>query len=263
MKTSKTYRASLIALTLFAFAAISLLAQDRDDWQRHNNGGNASQTIRANISGGSGNGKCTFEVMVYGVAEVQIRGDEGRLVSLDGSPVEWRRLNCNQALPYSANDFHFSGVDGHGRQNLAQSPSGNNGVAVIRIDNTVGNRAGKPEGYTGEFSWKGGRYGNNTRHGNDDWRNGANSWMGGSSASIASQACMNVVVPRIQQEHQNVANLRAMPETTTESEQSDGRIVVQGEGQYQVGNGNYGKFNYRCLYDPSRQQVIESSYGRE
>src|SRR5215469_13109287 len=143
MMRSRAYRACLVALTLLAFAPLSLSAQDRDDWGRRSEDVHRSQYIHANVSGGTGNGKCTFEVVVYGVADVQIRGDEGRLVSIDGAPVEWRRLDCNQPLPTSANDFDFKGIDGHGKQFLAQSPSGNDGVAVIRIDNTRGEKGGK------------------------------------------------------------------------------------------------------------------------
>lgn len=262
---SIAYRAWLVAIALCAFAPVSLLAQDRDDWGRHNDDSHRTQYIHANVSGGTGNGKCTFEVVVYGVADVQIRGDEGRLVSIDGAPVEWRRLDCNQPLPTSANDFHFSGVDGHGKQFIEQSPGGNDGVAVIRIDNTVGGKADKAEGYTGDITWKGGKYSDNTFHGDHGWSNGAaaNNWAGGPAGSTASQACMNAVAARIQQEHQNVTNLRPLPDTTTESAQNNGRTSVQGQGQYQAENGTYGKFSYRCLYDQSSQSVLESSYSRE
>lgn len=258
---SKAYRAWLVALAFLAFAPFSLSAQDRDDWGRHNDDAHRSQYIHANISGGTGNGKCTFEVVVTGVAEVQIRGDEGRLISLDGAPAEWRRLDCNQPLPSAANDFHFSGVDGHGRQVLEQSPGGNDGIAVIRIDNSHGEKAGKAEGYTGDITWKGGRYAEGW-HGDRDRDYGANSWNGSTGPS-AAQACMNAVASRIQQEHQNVINLRPLPDTTTETPQREGRTSVQGEGQYQSENGNYGKFSYRCLYDQSTQSVLESSYSRE
>jgi hypothetical protein len=258
----KAFRAWLVAVALCAVAPISLLAQDRDDWGRHNDAGR-SQYIHATISGGTGNGKCTFEVVVTGVAEVEVRGDEARLISLDGAPAEWRRLDCNQPLPSTADDFHFSGVDGHGRQNLEQSPNGNGGVAVIRIDNTHGEKAGKAEGYTGDITWKGGSYSDNTRHGDHSWNSGSNNWAGGATGSTASQACMNAVAARIQQEHQNVTNLRPLPDTTTESTQRDGRTAIQGEGQYQSENGSYGKFSYRCLYDQSSQSVLESSYSRE
>lgn len=259
---SKAYRAWLVAVALCAFAPVSLLAQD--NWGSRNDNTNRSQFIHANISGGTGNGKCTFEVVVYGVADVEIRGDQGRLVSVDGAPTEWRRLDCNQPLPASANDFHFSGVDGHGKQNLEQSPDANGGVAVIRIDNTRGEKAGKAEGYTGDITWKGGTYSDNIGHGDRSWNTVSNNWAGGAPAgSTAFQACMSAVAARIQQEHQNVTNLRPLPDTTTESQRDDGRTSVQGEGQYQSENGSYGKFSYRCLYDQSSQHVLESSYSRE
>jgi hypothetical protein len=263
MMRPKAYWLWLVAFALLAFAPLSLSAQDRDDWGRGSDATHRTQYIHANISGGTGNGKCTFEVVVYGIADVQIRGDEGRLVSIDGAPVEWRRLDCNQPLPSSANDFDFKGVDGHGKQFLEQSPSGNDGVAVIRIDNARGEKGGKAEGYTGDITWKGGRYTDNTFHGDHGWNNGSNNWAGGPAGSTASQACMNAVAARVQQEHQNVTNLRALPNTTTESAQSDGRTSVQGEGQYQAENGSYGKFSYRCLYDQASQSVLESSYSRE
>ena len=259
---SRSYRAWLVALALLTLAPVSPLAQDRDDWGRSSASTNRTQYTHATVSGGTGNGKCTFEVVVYGVAEVQIRGDEGRLLSIDGTPAEWRRLDCNQPLPLSANDFHFSGVDGHGRQVLEQSPGGNGGVAVIRIDNTTGSKAGKAEGYTGDITWKGGHYSDNTFHTDRGWSDGANNWTS-ATGSTAAQACMNAVAVRIQQEHQNVTNLRPLPDTTTESPRDNGRTAVQGEGQYQSENGTYGKFSYRCLYDQSSRSVLESSYSHE
>jgi hypothetical protein len=133
---------------------------------------------------------------------------------------------------------------------------------VIRIDNTVGEKAGKAEGYTGDITWKGGRYSDNAVQGDHGWNHGSNNWAGGPAGSTASQACMNAIAARIQQEHQNVTNLRPLPDTTMESGQSDGKISVQGEGQYQAENGTYGKFSYRCLYDQSSGSVLESSYSR-
>ena len=127
-----------------------------------------TQTINARISGnGNGNGKCTFEVVVQGRAEVQIRGDQGRIVSENGAPATWKRLDCNQPLPPNPANFKFAGVDGHGKQSLATDPNSNNGVAVIRIDN--GNRRNN-EGYTGDITWSGGVNGNN--NGNQGWGNG-------------------------------------------------------------------------------------------
>jgi hypothetical protein len=120
-------------------------------WNNGRNGGEP-QYINAKLSGnGNGSGKCTFEVAVQGRAEVEIRGDQGRIISQDGSPASWRRLDCNQPLPRNPQNFRFAGVDGHGRQSLVSDPNSNNGVAVIQIDN--GNR-GNNEGYTGDIMWR-------------------------------------------------------------------------------------------------------------
>lgn len=109
-------------------------------------------TIHANIGGGGGDGKCTFEVEVDDVAEVEIRGDQGYLRTISGSPARWRRLDCNQALPSSPKDFQFKGIDGRGRQDLVRDPGSNRGTAVIRIEDPKGGR----EGYTGDILWRGG-----------------------------------------------------------------------------------------------------------
>ncbi len=121
-------------------------------------------TIRANIKGGGGDGKCTFEVEVDEVAEVEIHGDQGYLRTISGSPARWRRLDCNQALPASPNNFQFKGIDGRGRQDLIRDPNSNGGVAVIRIEDPKNGR----EGYTGDIMWRGGsNYPTNTRDRSD------------------------------------------------------------------------------------------------
>ena len=65
---------------------------------------------------GSGSGKCTFEVRVDGVANVQIRGNQGYIQTNSGMPAQWVRLRCNQPLPRNPNNFRFAGVDGRGKQ---------------------------------------------------------------------------------------------------------------------------------------------------
>jgi hypothetical protein len=58
-----------------------------------------TQMINARGNGnGNGGGKCTFEVVVQGRAEVQIRGNQGRVVTESGNPATWRRLDCNAPL---------------------------------------------------------------------------------------------------------------------------------------------------------------------
>lgn len=118
-------------------------------------GGN-DQTIRAQIRGGGGEwGKCTAEVEVDDVAEVGISGDQGRIRTLSGGTATWRRLECSSPLPGNPVDFRLRGIDGRGRQDLAQDPRSNRGVAVVRISDPKGGR----EGYTFDIEWRGGSSG--------------------------------------------------------------------------------------------------------
>ena len=108
-------------------------------------------TYRAQIRGGGDHGKCTIEVDVDGVAEIEIQGDQGRMRTLSGNPSGWRRMECNQPLPPNPQGFRFSGVDGRGRQTLLRDPSSNRGVAVVRIEDPQGGH----EGYTFDIEWGG------------------------------------------------------------------------------------------------------------
>ena len=111
------------------------------------------RTMRATITGGGGGGgKCTIEVNVDQVATVEIAGDQGRLITDQGQPSEWRRMVCTAPLPRNMSDFRFSGVDGRGRQQLVSDPRNNRGIAVIRIEDSKGGR----EGYTFDIEWSGG-----------------------------------------------------------------------------------------------------------
>ena len=65
-------------------------------------------TYRAQIRGGGGDhGKCTIEVDVDGVAEIEIQGDQGRMRTLSGNPSGWRRMECNQPLPQNPSRIPF------------------------------------------------------------------------------------------------------------------------------------------------------------
>jgi len=108
-------------------------------------------TYRAQMRGGGDHGKCTIEVDVDGVAEIEIQGDQGRMRTLSGNPAGWRRMECNQPLPPNPQGFRFSGVDGRGRQTLLRDPSSNRGVAVVRIEDPQGGH----EGYTFDIEWGG------------------------------------------------------------------------------------------------------------
>ncbi len=121
--------------------------------------------MRANIRGGDN--KCTFEVRVDGIAEVEIHGDYGVLRTIQGGQAEWRRLDCGGHLPNNPSDFRFKGVDGRGRQKLVRDPRGSGGVAVIRIEDPQGGS----EGYTGDVTWSGG---------DSNWGGGGKRSSGGS-----------------------------------------------------------------------------------
>ena len=108
--------------------------------------------FHAQIRGDSGDrGKCTIEVNVDGVAEIEIRADEGRMRTLSGAASTWRRMECTGPLPLNPLDFHFSGVDGRGSQKLLRDPASNRGTAVVRIEDPAGGR----EGYTFDIEWRG------------------------------------------------------------------------------------------------------------
>lgn len=98
--------------------------------------------------GGPDRGKCTVEVVVDGVAQVEIRGANATLHTLSGQPAQWRRFECTGALPVSPGNFRFSGVDGRGRQELVRDPR-NGGSAVVQIED----KDGGSEGYTFDINW--------------------------------------------------------------------------------------------------------------
>jgi hypothetical protein len=108
---------------------------------------------RATISGDgqAREGKCTIEVVVDEVAEVELRGDNGLLRSVSGQPAQWRRFQCNAPMPLAPLGVRFQGIDGRGRQQLVENPSPFSGSAVIRIEDS---RSGS-EAYTFDVMWTG------------------------------------------------------------------------------------------------------------
>ena len=105
---------------------------------------------QANMVGGGSpdQGKCTIEVRVDGVAEVEVRGSSAILRTLSGQPAQWRRFECTAAMPGNPRNFRFAGVDGRGRQTLVRDPQ-NGGVAVVRIED----KDNGSEGYTFDLFW--------------------------------------------------------------------------------------------------------------
>jgi hypothetical protein len=98
--------------------------------------------------GGPDRGKCTVEVVVDGVAQVEIRGTNATLRTLSGQPAQWRRFECSGSVPPNAANFRFTGVDGRGRQELVREPR-NGGAAVVQIED----KDGGAEGYTFDITW--------------------------------------------------------------------------------------------------------------
>src|ERR1700722_9697519 len=112
-----------------------------------------AQTLerRADITGNGDRerGKCTIEVVVDGVAEVEIRGDRALIRNLAGQTPQWRRFVCNAPMPPNPSGFRFAGVDGRGRQTLVRAPEGGR-PAIVRIEDPPGGS----EGYTFDFFWQ-------------------------------------------------------------------------------------------------------------
>ena len=111
-----------------------------------------SDSRQASMRGSRGDsGKCTIEVNVDGVVEVEISGTRANLHTLQGIPGRFVRFECNDTLPRYPDDFKFSGIDGRGRQTLIRDPRENRGIALIRLEDPKGGS----EGYTFDIEWRG------------------------------------------------------------------------------------------------------------
>jgi hypothetical protein len=129
---------------------------------------------QAMITGGGSpdHGKCTLEVVVDGVSQVEIRGAAATLRNVSGPPAQWRRLECTGAMPANPANFRFSGVDGRGRQSLVRDPA-NGGVAIVQIED----KNGGAEGYTFDITWD--SRGGNNNGGSNQYDPNARPAMGG------------------------------------------------------------------------------------
>lgn len=110
-------------------------------------------TFRAEITGTSSDrGKCTIEVVIDGVAEIEVSAKQAGMRTLSGARSAWKRLDCNMAIPPKPADFRFSPAKGQrGKQTLVHEPSANGGTAVVRIeDPEVGSKA-----YKFALEWRG------------------------------------------------------------------------------------------------------------
>jgi hypothetical protein len=101
------------------------------------------------VGGGSADrGKCTIEVVVDDVAQVEVSGTYATLRTLSGQLSQWRRFECTSPMPPNPAAFRFAGVDGRGRQTLMRDPR-NGGRAVVQIED----KQGGSEGYTFDMFW--------------------------------------------------------------------------------------------------------------
>lgn len=219
-------------------------------------------TINARITGGGGSGKCTFEVRVDGVADVQIRYNQGYLQTRAGQQATWKRLQCNQPLPRNPMNFRFKGIDGRGKQYLLRDPNQNNGVAVIRIEDP---KSGY-EGYTGDILWNGSGGGGNWNGGgnwwNDDW-NGGGGWGppppppgGGNWSRNVIPNCQNDIRRKLVSQGGGSVNFSRQPSTNP----AGSFIMVQGAAGYRDGRGNVSDVQYNCTMHPNGN-VAESRYN--
>lgn len=182
-------RLYLLALTL---GAVALPAQE------------AELTRRATLTGRGGDGKCTIEVEVDGVAEVEVSGDMGLLRTLAGQTAVWRRFECNGPLPRNPGEFRFRGIDGRGNVALVRDPRSSRGRAVVRIADPKGGR----EGYTFDLEWRGSSSG--------VWREGnvtepivRGGVVASSPAARAIRVCQEAVVARIEREGYRYVNFES------------------------------------------------------
>ena len=204
------------------------------------------QTIQARISGGGGGGKCTFEIRTGGTAEIEIRGSQGRVRSMNGTPVQWVRLNCNQPLPARPYSFRFQGVDGRGRQYLLRDPNSNNGIAVVRIED----KRGGMEGYTGDIMWNGG-----TNGGGGQLPPPVGGGGGYINPRVVSN-CQNSIRNKLVSQRGGSLNFNGTPNT----QPAASFIMVQGNATYRDPSGRVGTINYQCTMHPNGN-VADSSFN--
>jgi hypothetical protein len=217
-------------------------------------------TITAQMTGGNGSGKCTFEVRVDGVADVQIRGNQGYLQTKAGMPAQWVRLKCNQPLPRNPNNFRFAGVDGRGRQYMLKNPAQNNGVAVIRIEDA---RSGY-EGYTGDIFWNGGNNGGGAGGGwwNDNWNGDGG---GGGPVPPPGNGWSNNIVPNCQNHvrnkvRQKINNAQVNFNGQPSRNQGGAFVMVDGTANIRDNQGRMGQISYHCTMNPNGN-VADSSFN--
>ncbi len=212
----------------------------------------AQGTIQANVTGGNGSGKCTFEIRTGGTAEVEIRGSQGRVRPISGGPAQWVRLKCNQPLPMRPNNFRFQGIDGRGRQTLVRDPNSNNGTAVVRIEDNRGSM----QGYTGDIMWNGSSDPSNGSGWNNGggWNGGGNNNGGNWSANVVPN-CQRAIRNQVAKQYNGNVTFNGQPNMNS----GGSFVLVSGNAKVQARN-QWGNINYRCTMHPNGN-VADSTYN--
>jgi hypothetical protein len=106
---------------------------------------------RAEILGGDReHGRCSVVVVVDGMARIEIRKAEARLIDERGAPAIWRHFECTAEMPRDPREFGFRMTSGRGKAQLTSSPR-DFAPAVIQIEDP---QPGAGE-YRFEIFWRG------------------------------------------------------------------------------------------------------------
>ncbi|MBN8729693.1 MAG: hypothetical protein J0L64_04070 [Acidobacteria bacterium] len=239
------------------------------------------EPFRATVRGSGDSGKCTIEVRVDDVAEVEVRGDTGYLRTLQGQTASWVRFVCNAPFPADMQEFKFKGIDGRGRVELRRDPRDNRGAAVVYIVDTKGGS----EGYTFDLEWKGGylsgtrprggvtRRDDNSGNRNNDNRTSGNSggffgqsgggrsgggFFGDSNTNSTAnsvRACQEEIASRLRRDNYSDFDFGS----ASLSDRAGKRDWMAGEGRARRSGSTY-TFDYACRMDLDRAQVREVDY---
>ena len=209
----------------------------------------AQGNIQAQLTGGGGSGKCTFEIRTGGTADIEIRGSQGRVRPISGGPAQWVRLKCNQPLPARPNNFRFQGIDGRGRQTLVRAPNSNNGTAVVRIED---NRGGM-QGYTGDIMWNGGSGSGWNNGGGWDGNNGGNN-SGNWSNNVVSN-CQRSIRTQVASRLNGSVNFNGQPTQN----RGGSFVMVDGTARVQA-RGQSANISYHCTMHPNGN-VADANYN--
>jgi hypothetical protein len=194
------------------------------------------------------NGKCTIEVVVDQVAEVEVRGDLGRLITYSGQMATWSRFECNAPLPRDPVEFRLKGIDGRGRVELVRDPRSNGGTAVVRIEDRQGGR----EGYTFDLIWRGG-LGVSERSLDRPWQ--STTPRRGIDQGAAIRACQEEVRRRAGHDfHLREVNFH----DASYDDRAARHDRVIGVFDTHDGGGRQ-RYNYTCAVDSMNGRIVETS----